>query len=62
MLFEMPTAEEWWEGAKAHESRGHANYLEFMQWTRKQKRCWPALRSASIDFEKETGKAVKWDL
>lgn len=66
MLFESPpdtpdAEQEWWKGAAEHEQKGHTNYVEFLRWTREQKRCWPRLRIASKAFEEATGKSVKWD-
>lgn len=61
-LFEIPSKEEWDTGAKPHESEGRLNYVDFLEWTKTQSRCWPSLREAAIDFKKESGKRVVWDL
>lgn len=62
MLFQVNSELEWQTGAKNHEALGHTHYVSFLDWTRTQSRCWPSLRVAALDFEKETGKKVVWDL
>ena len=62
MLFEVPTEQEWWEGAKEHEAKGHTNYLAFLHWHRQQKRCWRNVREAGLAYTEETGNVIKWDL
>lgn len=62
VLFQVDSVATWNNGALEHERKGHANYVEFLNWTRQQSRCWPSLRDASKTFEEITGKEVVWDL
>jgi hypothetical protein len=62
VLFQVRNKLEWDSGAIIHEQKGHTNYVAFLGWTRVQERCWPSLRDAAVDYSKETGKLVKFDL
>lgn len=38
-LFELPTAQEWWDGATEHE-KTHPGYVKMLLWSAVQPKCW----------------------
>lgn len=51
MLFQTEE-KKWWEGAKEHEKAKHPNYVRFLNWTAKQKRCWENNTVAAAAYNK----------
>jgi len=44
VLFEVPSAQEWWAGVDRHEAEGRTGYRAFIEWLRG--RCFPSLDAA----------------
>ena len=50
--------EKWWKEAAIHEAKGHPNYVDFAKWKESQRKCWPTLAEAAVEYKQATGKEV----